>query len=219
MKKFLPVLYTCPLFRDIEETDLLRMLTCLRARTEVFDKKYTILAAGYPAKYMGIVLSGTVQVIQVDLDGNKSILASFGPGQVFGEAFAIAMTPTMPVSVVAAEESEVMLIDAGHIIHTCETPCVFHQQLIFNLMRDLADKAIFFHQKLEIASRRSTREKLLTYLQFQASRTETQSFEIPFNRQELADFLDVDRSGLSVEIGKLAKEGILESNRNRFTLL
>jgi CRP-like cAMP-binding protein len=112
-----------------------------------------------------------------------------------------------------------MLIDCSHILHTCHNNCGFHQKLIFNLMRELALKAILFHQRVEITSKRTTREKLLAYLNTQAQRAGGDSFEIPFDRQELADFLMVDRSGLSSEIGKLKKEGVLEVEKNRFTLL
>ena len=138
---------------------------------------------------------------------------------MFGEAFACAEVKAIPVTVVASEPSEVMLIDAGHIMNTCSNNCGFHRQLIFNLMRDLAVKNIMFHQKIEITSKRSTREKLMTYLMFQSKKFKKSSFDIPFDRQELADYLEVDRSGLSAEISKLRQEGILESNRKHFKLL
>lgn len=219
MKKFLPVLKKCPLFANIEENDLLRMLTCLGARVISFDKKYTVFAEGSPARYLGIVLSGSVQVMRVDYFGNRSILAQIEPPHLFGEAFACAETASLPVTVIANEPSDVMLIDCSHILHTCQNNCGFHGQLIYNLMRDLAKKTILFHQKSEITAKRSTREKLLSYLAMQAKRAGSNRFRIPFDRQELADYLEVDRSGLSAEISKLRKEGILESERNEFTLL
>ncbi len=219
LKKFLRILEKCPLFDGIEPDKLLTMLTCLGARVASFDKKYTILTEGKPAKYIGIVLSGSVQVMQVDYYGNRSILSNIGPSELFAEAFACAETPAIPVTVVAGEPSEVMLIDCRHILHTCQNNCGFHQRLIFNLMKDLATKTILFHQKIDITSKRTTREKLMAYLLIQAKKTGSDTFEIPFDRQELADFLEVDRSGLSAEIGKLRKEGVLTSEKKRFTLL
>ncbi len=219
MKKYFEILRKCPLFQQIEETHLLRMLSCLGARVEQFDKKYTILAEGNPAKYIGIVLSGSAQIVRIDYYGNRSILSEVGPAELFGEAFACAEIPTVPVTVIANEPCEVMLIDCGHILHTCANNCGFHQQLIFNLMKDLATKTLLFHQKLEITSKRSTREKLMTYLMFQAQKAGSSRFEIPFDRQELADYLEVDRSGLSAEISKLRREGVLESHRQQFVLL
>ena len=219
MKNYLKILKKCPLFLEIEDEDLLRMLTCLGARIVCFDKKYTVLAEGSPAKYIGIVLSGAVQVTQVDYYGNRSILSELGESQVFGEAFACAETSAIPVTVIATEACEVMLIDASHILHTCNNNCGFHQQLIFNLMKDLATKTIDFHQRIEVTSKRSTREKLLTYLMMRAKEAGSNAFEIPFDRQELADYLEVDRSGLSAEIGKLKREGVLESEKKFFKLL
>ncbi len=219
MKKYLEILKKCPLFFGIEDDHLLKMLTCLGARIMAFDKKYTILNEGNPARYIGIILSGSAQVIRMDYYGNRSILTEVGPSELFAEAFACAEMEAVPVSVIANEPGEVMLIDCGHILHTCSNNCGFHQLLIFNLMKDLATKTLVFHQKLEIISRRTTRDKLLTYLDFEAKRAGSPRFEIPFDRQELADYLEVDRSGLSAEIGKLRKEGILKSRKNQFELL
>ncbi len=219
MKKYLEILKKCPLFEGIDDESLFRMLDCLGAKIEFFDKKYTIMAEGNPAKYIGIVLSGSVQIIQIDYYGNRSILSNIGASQVFAEAFACADIQTVPVTVIANEPCEIMLISADHILHTCSNNCAFHRQLIFNLMRDLAKKTITFHQKIEITSKRSTREKLMTYLMLQAKKAGSDSFEIPYDRQELADYLEVERSGLSAEISKLRKEGIIESEKKQFKLL
>ena len=219
MKKYLKSLKKCPLFQGIEDDDLLRMLTCLGARVDFYDKKYTIFAEGAPAKYIGIVLSGSVQIIQNDYYGNRSILSEIHAPEVFAEAFACAEIRSIPVSVIANQPCEVMTIDSSHILHTCSNNCGFHQQLIYNLMKDLASKTILFHQRIEITSKRTTREKLMSYLMLQAKKADSNSFEIPFDRQELADYLEVDRSGLSAEIGKLKKEGVLDCQKNRFVLL
>jgi len=219
LKKYLEVLKKCPLFEQIGEENLLRMLVCLGAKVEFFDKKYTILTEGRPARHIGVVLSGSAQIVQVDYYGNRSILGNVGRSQVFAEAFACAETQSIPVSVIANEPSEIMLIDCSHILHTCNNNCGFHQQLIFNLMKDLAKKTLVFHQKIEITSKRSTREKLLTYLMTYAKSVGRDSFEIPFDRQELADYLEVDRSGLSAEISKLRAEGVIESDKKHFRLL
>ena len=219
MKKYLKVLKKCPLFFDATDEEILKMLGCLGARVVEFDKKYTVIAEGGAAKYIGVVLTGSVQVVRVDYYGNRSILTELGEGELFGEAFACAEVDALPISVIANEACEVMLIDCSHILNNCQTRCLFHQQMIYNLMRDLAKKTITFHQKLEIVSQRTTRDKLLTYLTMYAKRVGKNSFKIPFDRQELADYLEVDRSGLSVEISKLKKEGILESEKNYFDLL
>ena len=219
MKKYFDIIKKCPLFAQIERENLFTMLTCLGAKVESFDKKYTILAEGTPAKYIGIVLSGSAQIIQIDFYGNRSILANIKPSEIFGEAFACAGVPSLPVSIAASEPCVILLIDCNRILHTCTNSCSFHQQMIFNLMKILASKTILFHQKIEIISKRSTREKLMTYLKLYAKETGDTGFDIPFSRQELADYLEVDRSGLSAEISKLRKEGVLQCRKNHFVLL
>ncbi len=219
MKKYLEIIKKCPLFYGIEEENLIKMLGCLGARVESFDKKYTIIAEGSPAKYIGIVLSGSAQIFQIDYYGNKSIIGNIAPSQVFAEAFACAEMSSVPVTVIASEPSDIMIIDCNRILHTCSNNCGFHRQLIFNLLRDLAKKTLMFHQKIEITSKRSTREKLMAYLLAFAKQAGSDSFDIPFDRQELADYLEVDRSGLSAEISKLRNEGVLQSVRKHFELL
>lgn len=219
MKKYFEILRKCSLFHQIGDEDLMPLLSCLKAQVRTYDKKETILAEGEPAKYIGIVLSGSVQGLRVDYYGNRSIVFHVEPSEVFAEAFACAGVLETPISVIANEPCEVMLIDCHCALHACAKPCGFHQQVIFNLMKDLAIKNILFHQKIEITAKRSTREKLMAYLMFQAKKANSNRFEIPFDRQELADYLGVERSGLSAEISKLQKEGVLKSHRKLFALL
>lgn len=219
MQKYFNILKKCPLFFGIEDEELMRMLECLGAKIEVFDKKSTIFAEGSRAKYIGIVLKGTAQMTQVDYYGNRSILSGYFPTDIFAEAFACAEVKEIPISVVADEPCAVMLIDCSRVLHTCQNNCGFHQQLIFNLMKELAMKNLTFHRKIEVTSKRTTREKLMAYLLQISQKSGSMKFDIPFDRQELADYLEVERSGLSTEIGKMKKEGIIENNKNHFELL
>lgn len=219
MKKYFKILRKCKLFDNISDEDLDKLLTCLNAKVVSFDKKYTVFAEGNSARFIGIVLSGSVQVARNDYYGNRTILSNMEVSEVFGEAFACAEIESLPVTTIANEPSEIMLIDSHRILHYCTNACGFHQQMIFNLMKLLATKNIMLHQKSEITSKRTTREKLLSYLASQAQRAQSNSFLIPFDRQELADYLEVDRSGLSAEISKLRREGVLECRKNHFELL
>ena len=219
MIKYLEILKKCPLFEEIDDENLIKMLNCLGAKILNFDKKYTVFSEGSQAKYIGIVLTGSVQSVLIDYEGNRTILSNTDTANVFAEDYACAEVNSIPVSIVANEPSEIMLIDCSHILHTCSNNCGFHQQLIYNLMKELAEKTLTFHQKVEVTSKRTTREKLMTYLSIESKKASSNSFDIPFDRQELADYLEVDRSGLSAEISKLRNEGILESNKNHFKLL
>ncbi len=219
MKKHFDVLRKCPLFDQIADEQLTALLGCLNTTVVHYDKKETIIAEGDAANHIGIVLSGAVQIMQVDYFGNRSIVGSAQPSEMFGESFACADVKAIPVNVVANADSDILLIDRDKIMYSCCKHCDFHQQMIFNLMRNMATKNILFHQKLEITAKRTTREKLMAYLLVQAKKANNSRFHIPFDRQELADYLEVDRSGLSAEIGKMRKEGILNSKKQYFELL
>ena len=195
------------------------MLDCLGAKVVSFDKKYTIFREGTPAKYIGIVLTGSAQIIQVDYYGNRNILSKVEPSEIFSEAFACAEVEQLPVSVIAAEDTSVLLFDCRRITQSCCNACAFHQQMIFNLLKITAQKSIRLHQRAEIISHRTTRDKLMAYLNLRAKEVGSRTFTVPYDRQELADFLEVDRSGLSAEISKLRREGILNSTKNEFELL
>lgn len=218
MKNFMPIIKECPLFQNINEDSLSAMLACLGARRIAFGKGQYIFTEGTPAKQIGIVLSGAVQISRDDYYGNRTLMGRLEPGDLFGESFAFAGVETLPVNVMATEPCDVMLIDSSRIISPCSSACGFHTKLIFNLLQIMARKNLGFHQKIEITSKRTTREKLMAYLLAQAKMHQSDSFEIPFDRQTLADYLEVDRSGLSAEISKLRKEGVLECQRNKFTL-
>ena len=219
MKKFLPVLHSCPLFDQISTEDLPGLMSCMGATPKAYSKKETILEEGAAANSIGILLSGSAQIVQIDYYGNRSILGTLAPGDLFAETFACAGVKAVPVNVIATENCTVLFISCERVLHSCSSACSFHQQLLSNLMSILATKNILFHQKIEIASKRTTREKLMTYLMQQAKRCGSNHFDIPFTRQELADYLQVDRSGLSVQISQLQKEGLIETSRKRFRLL
>ncbi len=219
MNKYYDVLRKCKLFSNISDKNLLPMLTCLNAKVLHFNKGETIIEEGSSARDVGIVLSGSVQIIKIDFYGNRSIISKIESAQLFGESFACADIVSVPISVIASENSEIMLIDCKRITKTCCNACEFHNQIIINLLQIMAMKNILFNQKAEITSKRTTREKLLAYLEQQAKINNSNSFSIPFDRQELADYLEVDRSGLSAEISKLRKEGLLECKKSNFRLI
>ena len=219
MKDFFDILRECPLFDRIGDESLKEMLGCLNAKERSYKKGDVVFAEGDKAKYLGIVLEGSVQLVRVDYYGNRSILANIEPPQLFGEAFACAGLKSLPVDAVAAADTKILLLDAQRIARPCGNACPCHGQTILNLLHIVAKKNLVLHQKIEITSKRSTREKLMTYLLLQAKNAKSHTFTVPYDRQELADYLGVDRSGLSAEISKLRNEKVLECRRSTFTLL
>ena len=219
MEKYLDQIARCRLFDRVEPADLPGMLQCLQARLAAYPRHSTILLESEPATHVGLVLEGAVQVCRNDFYGNRSIVAQVTASQLFGEVFACAGVQSLPVSVVAATDARILLLDCRRVMATCSNACPFHQRLIRNLLQILAEKNLTLNQKLEITGRRTTREKLLAFLQQQAQRSGSASFTISFDRQQLADYLGVDRSAMSTELGKLKREGLLDFHKSRFTLL
>ncbi|MGN0572000.1 MAG: Crp/Fnr family transcriptional regulator [Candidatus Fimenecus sp.] len=219
MSEYIGILETCPLFDGIAHADFPKLLTCFHAKTEKYSKNNVILAEGTKARYIGIVLTGSVQISRTDYFGNRSILATVEPSELFGESFACAEISAIPINVTAHEDTTVLLLDFQTLTDTNTPVCGFYGKLIFNLLKITAVKNLLFHQKIEITSKRTTKEKLMTYLLFQAKKTGSRCFTVPFDRQALADYLEVDRSGLSAEIGKLRRAGVLKCTKNRFELL
>lgn len=219
MQEFHPILKRCPLFDGIRMDDLGAMMGCIGGHTVSVCKGQSVYREGDPATHVGIVLSGAVRLVREDYYGNRSIVAHIGPAELFGETYACAGIPSLPISVVADEDSTVLLMDCSRITVSCSSACAFHNRIIHNLLRLVAKKNLVYDQKIEVTSKRTTREKLMTYLLNQAKIQGSNSFTIPYDRQELADYLEVDRSGLSAEISKLRREGVLVSDKNQFTLL
>ena len=219
MNHYFAILQDCPLFAEIAPEDLGPLLDCLGAQKKTFRKGQRILSEGDPARYVGIVLEGCVQIEKLDYYGNRSILTQALTADVFAESFACARAAKMPVSAVATEDTVAMLIDCGRITTGCSNACGFHSRLIANLLQIVAKRNLQLSQKIEITAKRTTREKLMAYLLSCAKLSGSESFTIPFDRQALADYLQVERSAMSAEIGKLRKEGVLESKKNHFRLL
>ena len=219
MEKNLAVLQKCRLFEDISGPDLESLLNCLPSRQRLFNKNKLILIAGEKVDSVGIVLSGSVHIVREDFWGKRKLLERTDSGGLFVAAFVCANVEKLPVSVIAAEETEVLFIDCKRILNSCSSACVFHTRLIKNLIRLLAEKNIALVQKLEHITQPTTRERLLSYLSEQARLAGNSTFSIPFNREELANYLSVERSAMSAELSKMQDEGLILYRKNQFELL
>lgn len=212
-------LRTCALFAGIEGADIPVILGCLDARKKNYPKDDFILKAGTKVTQVGVVLEGCVNLIQEDYWGNRTLIEQVLPGGVFGEAFACAEVEMIPLSVVAAKESTILFIDYKRIITVCSSACTFHLNLIKNMIGSIAYKNVALTRKIEHTNKRSIRDKILAYLSSQAILNDSPSFTIPFSRQELADYLAVDRASLSRSLGMMKADGIIELQGRRATLL
>lgn len=211
MKKYFETLSQCPLFDGIDQSALNSLIKCMDGKTSSVPKGNPVFLEGSPARFVGIVLSGTLQVVREDYYGNRSILTILQPGELFAEAFSFAGLETMPVSVFAVKDSEVLLLDCRRILTTCSNSCHFHTLLMKNLLQGMAQKNLALSQKIRYMSRKTTKEKLMVFLYDQAKQHGTTEFVIPYDRQALADYLGVERSAMSAEISKLKKSGQIDT--------
>lgn len=209
----------CPLFTGIDHQDMPSLLSCLQSKTKKIKKEEILFAVGDTPEYVGVVLSGCVYIVQEDYWGNRTILSAVTAGGLFGEAFSCAQAESLPVSVIAHEAGEVLLINCKKLLTTCPSSCGFHTALICNLMKVLANKNIILTRKMKHITKKTTREKILSYLSECALAAGSGVFSIPFNRQELADYLSVERSALSNTLCKMRDEGTLSFHKNQFRLL
>ena len=206
------------LFRGNTEEEIKAMLSCLGAEQKHDIKGSTVYHAGEPVDAIGLVLSGRVQIENDDHWGNKSLLDSVGEGMIFAETYACIPGEPMQVSVTASENSEILFLNAARVLQTCPGACEYHGRLIRNLLTISAQKNLILSRRIFHTSPKSIRGRLLSYLSFQASSQGSSEFTIPFNRQQLADYLSVDRSALSNELGKMQKDGLLKVNKNHFII-
>ncbi len=209
----------CALFADMHEGELSAILSCLNARTRQYKKGEYILKSGSGLTRVGIVLSGCVHLIQEDYWGNRFLMSQVCSGEEFGEAFACAPNEVLPLSAYAAQDTEVLFIDYQRIATVCSSACTFHVRLIKNMLFSMAQKNIALTKKIEHASKRSLREKILSYLSSQALHAGSPHVDIPFTRQELADYLAVDRASLCRSLGALQDEGLITVQGRNITLL
>lgn len=218
IENYLSAIKTAPIFSGIGENEIELILHCLEAETKSFQKREYILRSGETVESAGLLISGSALIVQEDFWGNRNIMSHILPGQLFAETFACSPDAVLNVSVAAEETCTVMFINVKRIITACPSACAHHSRIIRNLLSELAGKNLKFNEKVTHMSQRTTRAKLKSYLSSEARRHNSAEFVIPFTRQQLADYLSVDRSGLSLELCKMRDEGIITFNKNHFIL-
>ena len=219
MQEYIAILKRTQMFAGVSEDDISSMLTCLDAKLSTYKKGEYVLHQGEHLNDIVILVKGSLHIQHDDYWGNRSILGQLSVGDMFGEAYVAPESGPLLNDVVAVEDSVTIFFNVNRMITTCSTACRFHSMVVQNLFFAISEKNRKLVQKLGHMSKRSTREKLISYLSEEAQKHNSSTFTIPFNRQQLADFLSVDRSAMSNELCKLRKQGLLEFEKNRFRLL
>ena len=208
----------CPLFRDIAPEDLQAMLGCLSAREAAPRRGDFILRTPDAHPLRGVVLEGEVEMISEDSFGKKALLSVLPVGSIFGESYTCAKARNRTIAYQARTHSRVLLLDYGRILHACKLVCRFHHRMIENMVELIAEKNLTLVEKLEVVSRTTIREKLLTYLARQAEAAGARTFTIPMGRTALAEYLCTDRSAMTRELARMRDEGLIDYTKRTFTL-
>lgn len=206
------------LFRGANSDEIEAMLGCLVAKTRCYGKGALIYGAGQTVTALGLVLHGSVLIQSEDAWGRATVMDSLGPGQIFAETYACTPGEPLMVNVLAAEPCEVLFLRVSRIFEFEENGCPHQRRLLRNLLALFAQKNLTLSRKIFHTSAKTIRERMLSYLSDQAIRAQSRSFSIPFGRQQLADYLNVDRSALSNELSKMQREGLIQVRRNHFVL-
>lgn len=208
-----------PLFRGMQEPDIRSALACVGAFQKSYKKEEYIFLAEDRIKCVGVVQSGCIHMIREDLWGNKTVLVTIGEKELFGESFACGSDLISSVSFVAKEPVRVLFLPFDRVLHSCSHACAHHQKLIVNMVTLIAEKNVAFISKIDIMSKKTIREKIIAYLSAQASYHNAKYFTIPFGRVQLAEYLGVDRSAMTRELGHMKEEGLIDFEKNTFRIL
>lgn len=207
------------LFSGISQADLSNLLSCLAAVERRYSKGAVILAEGEPTQWMGLVLEGRAIISCADVWGKSSILGFAEPGAVFGEAYACVPGEALLISVCAAEETRVLFLNVGKLLTVCGNACPFHARLIRNLLTISAGKNLQLSRRIFHTTPKSIRGRLQSYFSECAKKSGSLTFTLPFNRQQLADYLGVDRSAMSSELSKMQRDGLIQVQGGTITML
>lgn len=219
MEQYYPILNRCALFRGIEERNYKHLLGCLDAQVKHFDEEEFLFLAGDEINQVGIVLSGRVEILKENLAGNKHIIAILDSSDMFAEGIVCTVSRISPVTVQAKEEALIMQIPYDRVIRSCGMSCTYHYGLIQNLMMVLGEKNVNLNWKLELLTLKGMREKLANYLLKASYVNGSKTFQVPLNRGELADFLNVSRTSMCRELTRMKDDGLIDLYGRSFKIL
>lgn len=219
MNDYIDVLIKCALFKNIKEQDLEHLLQCLNSYTKNYKSDEYVFFVGNEVKYVGVILSGAIEIIKENQAGSVHIMAFLGPSHIFAEGIVCTAARISPVTIRVKEDSKILFIPYERITRSCGNSCNFHIQLIQNMMMILGEKNFNLNTKIELLTLKGMREKISSYLLNESSIHNSLTFQLIPNRNELAEYLNVSRTSMCRELAKMKEEKILDYYQNSFKLL
>ena len=218
MLKEIEKIQTSPLFENIQESDLSAMLNCLGAAVREYKKSEFVFLEGAELKQIGVVIEGSVYMVKEDVWGEKTILAVMTPGEIFGESFVCGDYDSSTVSFQASADCKILCLSFHRAVCVCSEACAYHNRLVENMVTLIARKNVKLMEKMAVLSKKSIRDRILTWLSQQVQLHGSETFRSPLGRLDLADYLCVDRSALTRELSRMKSEGLLDYDKNTFVL-
>ena len=213
------VIQQVALFRGMDEAELAAALSALSAKEKTYEKDETILYAGNVSEHMGLVLEGSVTIESNDVWGNRTILSHIEKGGTFAETYALLDNEPLLVDVIANEDCRVLFLNIGRLRELPTEEYPWTARLTANLLTVAARKNLLLTGRVFHTTPKSARAKIMAYLNSVSLQKQCREFDIPFDRQQLADYLNLDRSAMSKELGRMRDEGLIQTNKNHFILL
>ncbi len=217
MKEYLDRIKFAFLFNGISDKELLLALKCLEGEIVSYDKGQTVIKEGSLSDRFGLLIEGLLQSTQYDLEGNRSIIQTIEPLQIFNENYCY-VNEKSPVNIETIESSKILFLKSHISSKLLPAVCSIKNILLNNLFIIQTHKNVELTKKLECMSKRTTREKLMAYLKLESLKQGTRKFDIRLDRQQLADYLGIERSAMSAELSKMVKEHLIKTNRSHFEI-
>lgn len=219
MIRYLPDIKEAPLFANVKGRDMEPVLSCLGGYVKTYNKGEYISLANEEVKNVGLILQGTVQMVQEDVWGRKTLLMFLNRHELFGETFICGDYVLPTVSFYASTPVEVLFLPIHRVLHTCTNRCEFHHQITENLMKLIANKNVQLIEKIQILSQKTLKDKISVYLSMEAKRSQSEYFELQAGRLEMAEYLCADRSALTRELNLMKQDGLIDFDKNTFRII
>ncbi len=218
-QEILSILEKTPLFKGIASQDMVNMIGCLNPRVYSYQKNHPIASIGDPFLGLGIILEGEVIIAKENIAGNRMIMTVLKTGDMFGEMMSFSMHTTWIAAATAQTQAKIVFISPEKVISQCEKMCSGHKKLIENILVIMAKKALLLNRKVEYLTIKSLRGKLSAYLLETQKSTQDNFFELPMNRDEMADFFNVARPSISRELSKMKDDGLIDFHKSTFKII
>ena len=219
MQAYLPILRKCALFHNMSDSDIMNITHCMDLNARTFPADSYLFFLNDTVNSVGVLLEGEVEIVKETITGGRHIIAILNTSDIFGEGIVCTSDRLSPVTAKTRTAATICFIPFERILNTCSNSCDFHTRLIHNMMLILGEKNLFLNHKIDLLTLKGMREKLATYLLTFSKQVNSSHFNLPFNRNELAEFLNVSRTSMCRELGRMKEEGLIDYHLNRVKIL